>query len=161
MKHGTNTLHAVLIFLLYPFFYDIQLVDTVLSHHLHVPHKESLERNGTRESRLAKPSSNPDDAGPIVHRLMGLPVTADCDTARDRTRICSDTPRPLRHSGGPNIVLSDVPPTLTSFSWWLLSLRNIIVKTNLWAMLTSLRRDQFMNLTPIIELLFKHNIVSF
>ena len=55
-----------------------------------VSHKESLEHDGTRKSRPAKPSPNPDDAGPIVRRLMGLPVTASCDTAWDRTRVCSD-----------------------------------------------------------------------
>ena len=36
-------------------------------------HTESLERNGTRTSWPAKPSPNPDDAGPIAHHLMGLP----------------------------------------------------------------------------------------
>ena len=41
---------------------------------------------------------------------MGLPVTVGCDTAWDRTRVCSDAYstamqclRPLRHSGGPQI----------------------------------------------------------
>uniref|UniRef100_A0A4W5PN94 Protein kinase domain-containing protein n=1 Tax=Hucho hucho TaxID=62062 RepID=A0A4W5PN94_9TELE len=34
------------------------------------------------------PSTNP--AGPIVRRPMGLPFTAGCDTARDRTRVSSD-----------------------------------------------------------------------
>jgi hypothetical protein len=58
-----------------------------------------------KESRPAKPCPNPDDAGPIVFRLMGLPVTACCDTAWDRTRVCSDVSctamqclRPLQHS---------------------------------------------------------------
>ena len=32
----------------------------------------------------------PDNAGPIVRRLMGLSVAAACDTAQARTRICSD-----------------------------------------------------------------------
>uniref|UniRef100_A0A8C7FFT9 Arf-GAP with GTPase, ANK repeat and PH domain-containing protein 3 n=2 Tax=Oncorhynchus kisutch TaxID=8019 RepID=A0A8C7FFT9_ONCKI len=48
---------------------------------------------------------NTDDAGPIVHRPMGLPISDGCDTARDRTRVCSDASntemqclRPLRHS---------------------------------------------------------------
>ena len=27
---------------------------------------------------------------PIVHRPMGLPITAGCDTAWNRTRVCSD-----------------------------------------------------------------------
>ncbi|KAM9419583.1 alpha-2,8-sialyltransferase 8E-like isoform 2-T4 [Salvelinus alpinus] len=58
---------------------------------------KSLECDGTRTSRPAKPSPNPDDAGPIVRHLMGLPVTASCDTAWDRTQVC----RPLRHLGGP------------------------------------------------------------
>ena len=70
------------------------------------PPQESLVRDGTRTSLPTKPSPNPDNAGQIVHCLMGLPVVASCHTARDRTRICSDTPstavpRPLCHSGGP------------------------------------------------------------
>ena len=40
--------------------------------------------------QLAKPPPNPDDAGPIVRCLMGLLVTAGCDTAWDRTRVCGD-----------------------------------------------------------------------
>jgi hypothetical protein len=70
-----------------------------------------LRHNGTRTSQTAKPFPNPDDAGPIVHRLMGIPV--DCDTAQDQTQVCRDTSstamqdtivqclRPLCHSGGP------------------------------------------------------------
>uniref|UniRef100_A0AAZ3REG4 C3H1-type domain-containing protein n=1 Tax=Oncorhynchus tshawytscha TaxID=74940 RepID=A0AAZ3REG4_ONCTS len=68
---------------------------------------QSLERNGTRTSWLAKPSPNPDNAGPIMRRLMGLPVAAVCNTAWDRTQVCSEASstamqclRPLRHSGG-------------------------------------------------------------
>ena len=34
--------------------------------------------------------NNPVKAGPIVCRLMGLPVAAGCDTAQDRTWICND-----------------------------------------------------------------------
>ena len=52
------------------------------------------------------PNLNPDDAGPIVLRPMGLPITAGCDTAWNRTRVCSDAPStdmqcfiPLPHSG--------------------------------------------------------------
>ena len=55
---------------------------------------------------LLRPNPNPDDTGPIVRRPMGLPITAGCDTAWKRTRICSDASstemqrlRPLRHSG--------------------------------------------------------------
>ena len=48
----------------------------------------------------AKPSPNQDDAGPIVPRPMGLPIAAVCDTARDRTRVCSEASKPPRHSGG-------------------------------------------------------------
>nr|XP_046210222.1 F-box only protein 9-like isoform X1 [Oncorhynchus gorbuscha] len=48
-------------------------------------------RNGTRTSLWATPSSNPDNAGPIVHHFMGLPVTAGCDRAWTRTRISSGT----------------------------------------------------------------------
>ena len=40
-------------------------------HALGPPH-ESLERNGI--SRPAKPFPNPDDAGPIIRSLMGLPA---------------------------------------------------------------------------------------
>ena len=49
---------------------------------------------------------NPDEAGPIVHRPMGLPITAGCDTAWNQTRVCRDYSStevqcltPLRHSG--------------------------------------------------------------
>uniref|UniRef100_A0A673XUI6 Transposase Tc1-like domain-containing protein n=1 Tax=Salmo trutta TaxID=8032 RepID=A0A673XUI6_SALTR len=49
-----------------------------------------------------------DDAGPIVHRPMGLPVTAGYDTAWDQTQVCRDASstvmqclRSLRHSEGP------------------------------------------------------------
>ena len=69
---------------------------------------ESLEHDKTRKSRPAKPSPNPDNAGPSVLCFMGLPVMASCDIAWDRTRVCSDTSntamqflRLLRHSGGP------------------------------------------------------------
>jgi hypothetical protein len=70
-------------------------------------HKEALECNVTRKSLPANLSPNLDDTGPIVRRLMGLPVMAASDTAWDRTRVCSDASitamqglRPLRHSGG-------------------------------------------------------------
>ena len=52
--------------------------------------QELLERNGTRTSLPAEPSPNPKDAGPIVRRLMGLPVTAGCDRDWDQTWVCSD-----------------------------------------------------------------------
>jgi hypothetical protein len=52
--------------------------------------KELLEFNGTRKSQPAKPCPNPDNTGPIVRRLMGLPVTAGCDTAWNRTWVCGD-----------------------------------------------------------------------
>jgi hypothetical protein len=72
---------------------------------------ESLERDGTRTSRPAKLSPIPDDAASIVHRLMGLPVIAGCDTAWDRTRVCSDAfsramqcLRLLCHSEGPALI---------------------------------------------------------
>ena len=41
--------------------------------------QELLVRDGTKTSLLAKPSPNPDDAGPIVPRPMGLPVVSGCD----------------------------------------------------------------------------------
>jgi hypothetical protein len=53
-------------------------------------HKESLEHNEPNKAPPAKPSPNPDDAGPIVHRPMGLPITAGCDTARERTLSALD-----------------------------------------------------------------------
>ena len=78
-----------------------------VSVHAPGPPQEALESDGTRTSRLTKPCPNLDDAGPIVCRLMGLPVASGCDTARDRNLICSDTPstamqypRPLCHSEG-------------------------------------------------------------
>jgi hypothetical protein len=50
--------------------------------------------------------SNPKEAGPIVHRPMGLPITAGCDTAWNQTRVCRDYSSteiqcltPLCHSG--------------------------------------------------------------
>uniref|UniRef100_A0A8C7SPJ6 Synaptic Ras GTPase activating protein 1b n=1 Tax=Oncorhynchus mykiss TaxID=8022 RepID=A0A8C7SPJ6_ONCMY len=50
---------------------------------------------------------NQDHAVPNVHRPMGLPITAGCDTAWEQTRVCSDASslamqclRLLRHSGG-------------------------------------------------------------
>jgi hypothetical protein len=43
------------------------------------PPQESLVHDSTRTSLSAKPSPNPDDAGPIVWCPMGLLVTADCD----------------------------------------------------------------------------------
>jgi hypothetical protein len=46
--------------------------------------------HGVTKSQQAKHASNSDDSGPIVCRLMGLPVTAGCDTAWDRTQVCSD-----------------------------------------------------------------------
>ena len=49
-------------------------------------HKESLERDEPSKAPPAKPSNTPDEAGPIVHRPMGVPVTAGCDTAWDRNR---------------------------------------------------------------------------
>ena len=40
----------------------------------------------------------PDDAGLIVRRPMGLPITAGCDTAWIRTRVSVATPLALRCS---------------------------------------------------------------
>ena len=41
---------------------------------------------------------NPDDAGPIVRRPMGLPTMASYDTAWSRTRVSVVTPLALRCS---------------------------------------------------------------
>jgi hypothetical protein len=41
---------------------------------------------------------NPDDAGPIVKRPMGLPITAGCDTAWNQTRVAVVTTLVLRCS---------------------------------------------------------------
>ena len=46
---------------------------------------------------LPQPSPNPYDAGPIVRRPMGLPITASCDTAWNQTRSVV-TPLALRCS---------------------------------------------------------------
>jgi hypothetical protein len=49
-----------------------------------------LERNELSKAPLAKPSPNPVDAEPIVCQPKGLLVMAICDTAWDRTQVCSD-----------------------------------------------------------------------
>ena len=58
----------------------------------------------------AYPGPNLDDAGPIVHRPMGLPITAGCDTAWNQTMVYNDASitamqclRPLSHSGAPGL----------------------------------------------------------
>jgi hypothetical protein len=58
----------------------------------------------TRSNLQCRP--NPDNVVPIVRRSMGLLITGGCDTAQDRTQVCSDTSstvmqclRPLCHSG--------------------------------------------------------------
>uniref|UniRef100_A0A8C7G5G7 FYVE, RhoGEF and PH domain containing 4a n=1 Tax=Oncorhynchus kisutch TaxID=8019 RepID=A0A8C7G5G7_ONCKI len=61
-----------------------------VSVHVPGPPQKSLEHDWTRTTRLAKPYPNQDDAGPIVHCLMDLQGAAGCDTAQDRTRICSN-----------------------------------------------------------------------
>jgi hypothetical protein len=52
------------------------------------------------------PRPDPNNAGPIVRRPMGLSITADCETAWNQTRVYSDSfstemqcLRLLRHSG--------------------------------------------------------------
>ena len=54
----------------------------------------------------AYPWPNTNDTGPIVPHPKGHPITAGCDTAWDRTRVCSDTSstemqclKPQLHSG--------------------------------------------------------------
>ena len=51
------------------------------------PPQESLVHDETRTSLLAKPSPNSDDAGAIVRRPIGLPVTAGCDSAYDTVLV--------------------------------------------------------------------------
>jgi hypothetical protein len=53
----------------------IHLPGDHVSVHAPGPPQESLH-DGTRTSRPAKPSPNSDNAGPIVRRLIGLPVVA-------------------------------------------------------------------------------------
>jgi hypothetical protein len=53
-------------------------------------HKESLEGDEPSKAPSVKPSPNPDNSGPIVRRPMGVPIMAICNTAWDRTRVCSD-----------------------------------------------------------------------
>jgi hypothetical protein len=69
------------------------------------PSQELLERDGTRRSLPAKPSPNPDDAGPVVLRPIGLPVAAGCDRSWTQpgsrvAQLAVQCLRPLRHSGG-------------------------------------------------------------
>jgi hypothetical protein len=54
------------------------------------------------------PNPKPDTTGPIVHCPMVLPITAGCDTAWNRTKVCGDAYsierlclKPLCHSGAP------------------------------------------------------------
>jgi hypothetical protein len=68
------------------------------------PPQESLVHDGTRTSLPAKPSPNPDDFGPIVHRPMGLAAATEPGL---EPRISSGTEstamqchKPLHHSGG-------------------------------------------------------------
>ena len=60
-------------------------------------HKESLEHDEPSKATPAKPSPYQDDAGPIVRRPIGLPVTASCDASSPAMQCL----RTLRHSGGP------------------------------------------------------------
>ena len=62
-------------------------------------------RKAGQDGYLPRPNPNPDDAGPIVRRPMTLPIMAGCDTAWNRTRVCSEPSstemqclRLLRHS---------------------------------------------------------------
>jgi hypothetical protein len=57
-----------------------------VSVHCPGPPQESLVHDETRISLLAKPSPNPDDAGPIVRLPMGLLVTAGCGRAWTQTQ---------------------------------------------------------------------------
>ena len=47
--------------------------------------QEPLERDGMKTSLPAKPSPNPDDAGPIVRHPTGIPVAAGWDRAWTQT----------------------------------------------------------------------------
>ncbi|XP_038865683.1 striatin-3 isoform X1 [Salvelinus namaycush] len=70
-------------------------------------HRSRYERHGKRTSRPAKASTNLDDAGPIVRRLVGHPVAAGCDSpgsnlglqcaplGRPTERLVFDTPQKM------------------------------------------------------------------
>ena len=86
---------------------------------MHISHKDNLlvnvfllcyltspEQILIYNDDLPWPNPNPGDAGPIVCCPMGLPNTADYNTAWKRTSVCSDASstemqrlRLLRHSG--------------------------------------------------------------
>ena len=72
-----------------------------VSVHAPGPPQESLECDGSKDIPAGQTFQR------IVRHLMGLPVAAGCDTARDDTRVCSDASstamqylRPLSPSGG-------------------------------------------------------------
>ena len=62
---------------------------------IHYTQQKVLHRQVSWEQVLlyndGLPRQNPDHAGTIVRRPMGLPITAGCNTAWNRTRDCSDT----------------------------------------------------------------------
>jgi hypothetical protein len=70
--------------------------------------QESLVRDETRISLPGQALPNPDDARPIVHRPMDLPVAAAVTEPGREPRVSGGTAstamqcrRPLRHPGGP------------------------------------------------------------
>ena len=97
--------------------------------------QESLERDGTRTSLPAKPSTNLNDAGPIVRRPMGLPVPAGCDRAWTWTRISSGTAstamqslRPLLPSVADYLTTVTVPKLKTSLTMHRLSEHSLAIE---------------------------------
>jgi hypothetical protein len=97
--------------------------------------QESLEHDGTRTSLPAKPYTNLDDAGPIVHRPMGLPGPAGCDRAWTWTRISSGTAstamqslRPLLPSMADYLTTVAIPKLNTSLTMHRLSEHSLAIE---------------------------------
>ena len=81
---------------------------------------------------LPWPNPNPDDAGPNVRHSMGLPITAGCDTAWNRTRVCRDAfctemqcLRPLQHLGAHQVKYPVRHCTPSPFLPWFVNLLNM------------------------------------
>ena len=91
---------------------------------LYLSRQVSLEQILIYNDGLPRPNPNPDDVVPIVRRLMGLPITASCDTAWNWTRVCRDASntempylRPLRHSSTRSHTISPITATV-DITWF-------------------------------------------